>query len=142
MSSGSHEWGWKLKLTANATSTGASAIAVRRVVVDVNELRLAEAACSGPRSRGSAGTLYPTRRMRTADATSATSTMTIAATDGMGADGSTKIRTTVIITAPIPTIALTIWIGRRADSGRCDSRLMNAEHRDRGRAFSPEPREG
>ncbi|GAA2154845.1 hypothetical protein GCM10009826_15380 [Humibacillus xanthopallidus] len=52
--------------------------------------------------------------MSSADPISATSTIAMASAEGIGAAGSTMIRTADSMRAPIPTIALTICTGRSA----------------------------
>ena len=56
MSSVSHVCGVKANDTPNATSTGASAKAVRRIVVEVKKRRLVASAFSRGRPWGRAGT--------------------------------------------------------------------------------------
>ncbi len=67
--------------------------------------------------------------MSSVAAARATTTTATAASDGIGAAGSTTIRTALIMTAPMPTIALSIWMGRRAADGPWGERLMGSEHR-------------
>ncbi len=79
--------------------------------------------------------------MSVAEATSVASTMPTAHGDGIGADGSTRMRTALSIRAPMPTATDTIWIGRRAAlSGEANGPggvLMGPEHRRAGSADDP-----
>ncbi|GAB2748745.1 hypothetical protein GCM10027039_03030 [Terrabacter koreensis] len=61
--------------------------------------------------------------------------------EGSGADGSTMMRTALIMSAPMPTATDTIWIGRRAafaeEAKGLGGVLMAPEHRRRTTTDDP-----